>query len=523
MPFSRTEHCTEQEWTEIFQGLIKPAVEGARELGYECRRSIPTRGNLVRAILEDLQSAHVVIADLTDRNANVFYELGIRHALTNRTILISQDRNHIPFDHSNYANHVYDWRSVSGRKEFAEQIVRLLIEVDEKPDRPDNPVSDFLGSRSGRLKETGTNKDRLSLLEEQVQVLGRQLAQQGTGTAKTTLHTELALEWASDHSLLDELPKGLSLEQVCGALAASRNEVLLRSFMRRSERVIAKSMSARVAELARRPSESIQRQQIPERAAPFIAEVQSIVEPIERFAIACIEVSFVAGIKACIHLAGSLISLSGQGGGIRFAIGLPAYIGWRMLLLMGATAVHNEDYDAAGIVINDPIEVTLIGGQVSYEPLWAQKRLFHPETFLGHADFGIKSVSGLWAASSKLREHFDEKNEFDRCLVEFLVLIAIRYAHQDAQGKVEVQGIRQNYPGYLLIDGSREALQRLIGRLQGHPKFVAAVAKILGMDDARFTTAWPAIANILNSAELGSDYVSWFGPEFPTSLKKKPR
>ncbi len=108
MPFSATESCTEQEWTQVFDDVIRPAVEGENELGYSCRRSTPTRGNLVRGILEDLQSAHVVIADLTDRNANVFYELGVRHTLTDRTILIAQNRKHIPFDLSNYANHVYD-------------------------------------------------------------------------------------------------------------------------------------------------------------------------------------------------------------------------------------------------------------------------------------------------------------------------------------------------------------------------------------------------------------------------------
>ena len=102
MPFSATKSCTEQEWTEIFEKVFKPAIEEAG-LGYECRRSNATRGNIVAGIIRDLNDAHIVLADLTDRNANVFYELGVRHALSDRSIIVAQQRDDIPFDISNYA------------------------------------------------------------------------------------------------------------------------------------------------------------------------------------------------------------------------------------------------------------------------------------------------------------------------------------------------------------------------------------------------------------------------------------
>jgi hypothetical protein len=143
MPFSKTESCSARQWSSIFKTLIKPAVEGAG-LGYECVRSVATRGNLVAEIMENLRDAHVVIADLTDRNANVFYELGVRHALRDRTILIAQDRKFIPFDLQDYANHVYKSRNTYGRRTFQRKIRELLSEVDVRPDRSDNPVHDFL-------------------------------------------------------------------------------------------------------------------------------------------------------------------------------------------------------------------------------------------------------------------------------------------------------------------------------------------------------------------------------------------
>ena len=107
MPFSNTVSCTEKEWTWIFENVFKPAVEGAG-LDYECRRSVATRGNIVASILEELNDAYVVLADLTDRNANVFYELGIAHSTGKKVILISQSADDIPFDIKAFRHIIYE-------------------------------------------------------------------------------------------------------------------------------------------------------------------------------------------------------------------------------------------------------------------------------------------------------------------------------------------------------------------------------------------------------------------------------
>ena len=143
MPFSATASCTKGEWTSIFEDLFKPAVEGAG-LDYECRRSVATRGNIVASILQELSDTYVVLADLTDRNVNVFYELGVRHTLKDRTILVAQKKEDIPFDLLAYAYHVYDWKTEKGRAKLTEKLAQLLSEIDTNPERPDNPVSDFL-------------------------------------------------------------------------------------------------------------------------------------------------------------------------------------------------------------------------------------------------------------------------------------------------------------------------------------------------------------------------------------------
>jgi hypothetical protein len=151
MPFSEIAGlATEGDWTRIFERMIKPAVEGAG-LGYACVRSNADIGNLLGQIIIELDTADVVIADLSGLNANVFYELGVRHVLRGRTILIAQDEQHIPFDLKSYAYHVYDWQRPDGIRAFRRDIKRLLQQMDQSKERNDNPVEDFLQGTSERL------------------------------------------------------------------------------------------------------------------------------------------------------------------------------------------------------------------------------------------------------------------------------------------------------------------------------------------------------------------------------------
>jgi len=146
MPFSSTKSCAEEKWTEIFEYIIKPAVEGSG-LGYACERSVAERENIIKGILDALNQANVVVADLTDSNPNVFYELGVRHTLTNRTILIAQGKEHIPFDLRPYPIALYS-ESPAKIAEFKKEIKKKLEDIEKNPERSDNPVADFLKDRN---------------------------------------------------------------------------------------------------------------------------------------------------------------------------------------------------------------------------------------------------------------------------------------------------------------------------------------------------------------------------------------
>ena len=146
MPFSSTSRCTSEQWTEIFNNVHKPAVTGSR-LGYRCVRSNIRTGAFIKDILMQLNQADVVLADLTDMNSNVFYELGVRHTLRNRTILVSQTMDDVPSDLRQYGVITYE-TTPNGVVKYKTKLNNLLRDIRDNPDRADNPVSDYLHQKS---------------------------------------------------------------------------------------------------------------------------------------------------------------------------------------------------------------------------------------------------------------------------------------------------------------------------------------------------------------------------------------
>ena len=72
----------------------------AEELRLKCSRGDEEyrSSNILSHILSQIFRARLVIADVTGRNPNVFYELGIAHALGKPVLIISRSVEDVPFD-----------------------------------------------------------------------------------------------------------------------------------------------------------------------------------------------------------------------------------------------------------------------------------------------------------------------------------------------------------------------------------------------------------------------------------------
>src|SRR4051794_36549972 len=88
----------ERMWSnDVFDNLVCPI---ALEFNYAARRAIDGSrpGEITANLVADIVEADLVIADLTGHNANVFYELAVRHAQGTPYIHIARAGTKIPFD-----------------------------------------------------------------------------------------------------------------------------------------------------------------------------------------------------------------------------------------------------------------------------------------------------------------------------------------------------------------------------------------------------------------------------------------
>lgn len=83
--------------------------------------------SIINDIWSGINSAKAVIADCTGKNANVFYEIGIAHALGKRVILITQKSEDIPFD-INRIRYIKYENTVEGLKNFDVRLGEFLGE-----------------------------------------------------------------------------------------------------------------------------------------------------------------------------------------------------------------------------------------------------------------------------------------------------------------------------------------------------------------------------------------------------------
>lgn len=90
-------------WEDIYHVAIK-------ETQYEPLRAddIYKPSDVMASIWENVNKADILLADLTNRNPNVFYELGLAHAQQKPVILVISSNDEIPFDLRALRHIIYD-------------------------------------------------------------------------------------------------------------------------------------------------------------------------------------------------------------------------------------------------------------------------------------------------------------------------------------------------------------------------------------------------------------------------------
>ena len=111
MPISTPEGYTENHFKQVYETIIAPAVLKA---GYEPYRVDDDRicDSIIDKILRNLVECEMAVCDLSSRNPNVMYELGIRQAYGKKVVLIQDEKSQPIFDVSAINTVFYNSRRI---------------------------------------------------------------------------------------------------------------------------------------------------------------------------------------------------------------------------------------------------------------------------------------------------------------------------------------------------------------------------------------------------------------------------
>lgn len=81
-----------------YETIFRPAIEQTGLRPVRADADIFGSGKIMDQVWRGIRSARVLVAELTSRNPNVFYELGLAHALGKPVVLVSSNEQDVPFD-----------------------------------------------------------------------------------------------------------------------------------------------------------------------------------------------------------------------------------------------------------------------------------------------------------------------------------------------------------------------------------------------------------------------------------------
>jgi hypothetical protein len=138
---------------QILKHVLKPAADAC---GFNAIRAdeISEPGLITSQVIQHIIDDPLVIADLTGRNPNVFYELALRHAIRKPLIQIIQKNDRLPFDVAGMRTIPVDHTDLDSVEDAKSEIIKQIDAIMErKPEEIESPISVSLELQALRHSE----------------------------------------------------------------------------------------------------------------------------------------------------------------------------------------------------------------------------------------------------------------------------------------------------------------------------------------------------------------------------------
>lgn len=118
MPFS-------EDYNDIYSSGIKRAVE---DCGLVCERVDEQHftGPILEKILDNIRKARFIVAEMTEKNPNVYFEVGYAHCMNKPIIFLTKDSGDIPFDLKDRPHIIYGGDVLILKQRLEERLLSLI-------------------------------------------------------------------------------------------------------------------------------------------------------------------------------------------------------------------------------------------------------------------------------------------------------------------------------------------------------------------------------------------------------------
>ncbi len=172
-PIGEPESETRKRSDNVFRNIISPAAE---ENGLAAIRAdqISEPGYVTTQVIQHILQDKLVVADLTDRNANVFYEYALRHAFQKPVVQLLQAGQEPPFNLLGIRTISYTLDLEGGTK-AREEVSKQIRTVLTRGFRVNSPVTTAI--TIGESAPQDINRLILSTIQEQFEMLNKKVAE----------------------------------------------------------------------------------------------------------------------------------------------------------------------------------------------------------------------------------------------------------------------------------------------------------------------------------------------------------
>lgn len=114
--------------------IYEPAIRKAGLVPVRADADIFGSGKIMDQIWQGIMTAKVLVAEMTTKNPNVFYELGLAHALKKPVVLISSNESDVPFDLHHIRVIYYDVGDPFWGTKLLEKVAENIVSAIQNPE-----------------------------------------------------------------------------------------------------------------------------------------------------------------------------------------------------------------------------------------------------------------------------------------------------------------------------------------------------------------------------------------------------